>query len=114
MNFSKYIISDNKLIEESIELIEMNSTRCVIIQNAADKVIGIVSEGDILRAILKGISLKSPIKHIMNTNFVYLNKKNDQEIMSLFKRGITLIPILNEEFRLIDIVELKEFFNRTE
>lgn len=111
MDLSKYKISDNKLIEQAIEMIELNATRCVIVHNGADKVIGIVSEGDILRAILKGISIMSPVKQIMNMNFVYLKEKDDDKILSMFKSGITLIPILNENFKLIEIVELVQYFN---
>ena len=113
MDLSKYKISDKKLIEHAIEMIELNATRCVIIHNGTDKVIGIVSEGDILRAILKGISTTSPVKQIMNRNFVYLKEKDDDKILSLFKSGITLIPILNENFQLIEIVELIKYFNET-
>lgn len=111
MNLNKYKISDNNLIEQAIEMIELNKTRCVIVHNAADKVIGIVSEGDILRAILKGISIKSPVKQIMNMNFVYLTEKNDEKILSLFKSGITLIPLLNQDLQLIEVVELVKYFN---
>jgi CBS domain-containing protein len=110
MDLKKFNISDNKLIEEAIEMIELNETRCVIVHNAADKVIGVVSEGDILRAILKGINTKSPVKQIMNINFTYLKEKDDDKIIALFKRGITLIPILSQDFRLIDIVELVQYF----
>ena len=110
MDLKKFNISDNKLIEEAIEMIELNETRCVIVHNAAEKVIGIVSEGDILRAILKGINTKSPVKQIMNINFTYLREKDDDKIMTLFRRGITLIPILSQDFRLMDIVELVQYF----
>jgi CBS domain-containing protein len=111
MDLSKYKISDNTLIEQAIQMIELNSTRCVIVHNGLNKVIGIVSEGDILRSILKGISIMSPVKHIMNMNFIYLMEKDDDKILSLFKSGITLIPILDQNFQLIEAVELVQYFS---
>jgi CBS domain-containing protein len=111
MDLNKYKISDNQLIEQAIEMIEMNQSRCVIVHTNSGKVIGIISEGDILRAILKGISIKSPVKQIMNMHFVYLMEKNDEKILSLFKNGITLIPVLNQDFQLTEIVELVAYFN---
>lgn len=114
MKFDKYMISDTQLIEHAIEIIELNSTRCVIVTNAANKAIGMVSEGDILRAILKGISIKSPVKQIMNTRFRSLSDRDDARIKLLFKSGITLIPILNNNNELIDVVDLITYFQENE
>jgi CBS domain-containing protein len=110
MEFKKFIISETQLIEQAIELIEMNQSRCVIIVNNNCRVVGILSEGDILRSILKGINILSPVKNIMITNFKYLLVKDETKIMDLFKSGITLIPILNENHELKDIVVLTKYF----
>jgi len=110
MTFEKYTISDNQLIEVAIEMIEMNNSRCVIVTNTNGKVLGVLSEGDILRSILKGVSIKSPVKNIMMINFKYLLAKDDEKIMAWFKEGITLIPILSEGAYLKDIIVLTQYF----
>lgn len=109
MHIEKYIVSDTQLIEQAIEMIEMNASRCVIVTNANKKVVGVLSEGDILRAILKGVSIKSPVKNIMITNFKYLLEKDDEKIKQLFKKGITLIPVLNEQNGLVDIISFTNY-----
>jgi CBS domain-containing protein len=109
MEFEKFIVLDTQLIDDAIEMIEMNNSRCVIVVNSNSKVVGILSEGDVLRSILKGISIKSPVKNIMVTNFKYLVSKNDDAIIALFKDGVTLIPILDSENCLSDIIIFTEF-----
>ena len=109
MEFKKFIVPDTYLIEDAIEMIEMNNSRCVIVVNSNNKVVGMLSEGDLLRSILKGISIKSPVKNIMVTNFKYLVSKNDDAIIGLLKEGVTLIPILNPENRLSDIIIFTEY-----
>ena len=104
MELDKYTILDTQLIEQAIKMIELNSSRCVIVINTQKKVVGILSEGDILRAILKGVNIKSPVKNITITNFKYLTKYDDKKIKSYFKNGITLIPIINTQNILIDVV----------
>ncbi len=111
MQLDRYKIKDDQLIEQAIELIEMNSSRCVLVVNQSNKAIGIVSEGDILRAILKGVSIKSPVKHIMNPGFKYITSKVDEQLVALFKAGITLIPVLNNDHELVDVVELISYYN---
>jgi CBS domain-containing protein len=111
MDINKFTISQNQLIEDAIELIELNSSRCVIVINHSNKVVGVLSEGDILRAILKGVSIKSPIYNVMNPSYKYLFEKDENKIVELLKKGITLIPILNNQSELQDIVVYKDFIS---
>ena len=94
MELEKFTISETQLIEQAIELIEMNHSRCVIVVNNNGKVVGVLSEGDVLRAILKGVSIKSPIKNIMVTNFKYLFENDDVKIMEWFKKESLLFLYL--------------------
>jgi CBS domain-containing protein len=110
MELEKFTISETQLIEQAIELIEMNHSRCVIVVNNNGKVVGVLSEGDVLRAILKGVSIKSPIKNIMVTNFKYLFENDDVKIMEWFKKGITLIPILTKSNELKNLIVFTQYF----
>jgi CBS domain-containing protein len=111
MGIGKFVVVESQLIEEAIELIEINRSRCVIIINKQNKVVGILSEGDILRSILKGISLLSPIKNVMVTNFKYVFDKYDSKVKEYFKQGITLIPVLSSSNELIDVVTFTDYAN---
>ena len=110
MELEKFTISETQSIEHAIELIEMNYSRCVIVVNGNNKVVGVLSEGDVLRAILKGVSIMSPLKNVMVPNFKFLLVKDDEKIMKLFKKGITLIPILSDDNKLKDIVVFTQYF----
>lgn len=110
MELEKFTISETQLIEQAIELIEMNHSRCVIVVNCNNKVVGVLSEGDVLRAILKGVSIKSSVKNVMVPNFKFLLVKDDEKIKEWFKKGITLIPILSDDNKLKDIVVFIQYF----
>jgi CBS domain-containing protein len=109
MEFEKYIIADNQLIEQAIEIIEMNNSRCVVVVNAHKRVVGVLSEGDVLRAILKGVSILSPVKNVMITHFQFMLERDDMKIKELLKKGITLIPVLNDQHEMKDIVVFTEY-----
>ena len=47
-----YYIYDAQDIEDAIFVIQSNFSRSVIVLNSADKVVGVFTEGDVLRAIL--------------------------------------------------------------
>jgi CBS domain-containing protein len=110
MKLDKYKINHDSLIEQAIEMIEVNHARCVIVVSQFNKVVGVISEGDVLRALLKGVNLKSSVRNILNPSFKYLLEKDDEKILMLFRKGITLIPILNDQNELVDVVESVNYF----
>ena len=87
-------------------------SRCVIILNSSKKVIGVISEGDIIRLLLEQVNLKSPLKNVINKSFQFLNsdqKIDDNMVFDIIFRGVTLIPIINNNRELVDIIVSSDF-----
>ena len=74
-DIQSYIVSIDGILEDAIKCIELNHSRCVIIVDEKMKVYGVISDGDILRSILNGKNIYSPIKNNINFNFKFLKKK---------------------------------------
>ena len=66
MKPNMYFLNSKSLIIDAIEFIEYNKSRCVIIVNSSNKVIGVLSEGDIIRLLLNKVNLNSPLKNVIN------------------------------------------------
>lgn len=73
---------------------------------------GLVSIGDIQRAIIKGVSLDSPIGPILRQNAtiasVYDNMDSVKEIMR--ERMIEFMPVIDDEGQIKDIIFWKDIF----
>ena len=48
-----------------------------IISNRSNKLLGVVTDGDIRRAMLKGTSLSSQVKSVMNVNPIFVNRNQN-------------------------------------
>ena len=70
--FKNYILSADSTLIAACEAISKNKSRCVLIENK-NKIIGIVSEGDIIRAFLMGADINSRVKDYINLSFIFLN-----------------------------------------
>ena len=70
------------------------------------KLVATLSDGDIRRGIISGKKIESKISEICNYNFKYVNNINNKsEIKDLFKKfNLPLIPIVNHQAKLIDII----------
>lgn len=106
---NKYIITESGTTNQAIELIQHNHERVIFVVDKKSRVIGTVSEGDILRSILRNQSINIKISAIMNKSFKFLTKENKKEAKKLIKKfGITIIPVITKNFKIKTLVRLKD------
>lgn len=75
--------------------------------------IGLLTIGDIQRAIIKGINLSSPIKSILDKNKIYASCADSREniISNMKVLRAECMPILNNNGDLVDVVFWKDLLN---
>jgi len=110
IKFAKFLLEKDKYINDAIELINLNNQRAIFIHDKK-KIVGVVSEGDILKALIYKKDLHTPVSKIMNKSFKFLNKKD----LSLAKKyfiefSILILPVVNKQMELKDIITLKDVF----
>lgn len=108
------VTADYTMIEV-MEVIERNRERGVVVVGENGKVCGFVSQGDIIEAVIAGKSIHSRIDKIINCSFIYLKEKNYDRALEYFRnRNLSIIPIINDEQELIDIISAKDMFTQVE
>ena len=109
-NLEKYVVSIDGILEDAVKCIRSNKSRCVIIIDNRYKVMGVISEGDVLSEILSGRGLYNPIKNSMNINFKFLKILSREKALGIFRKyGVSLIPIVDENLILKDIFTINDF-----
>jgi dTDP-glucose pyrophosphorylase len=78
------------------------------------KLIGTITDGDIRRGILKGKKIDDPIKYFINSNFKYLKKdqKDVKAIKEYKNMGVKLIPVLDDQGKLSEILDLTKYYTK--
>lgn len=99
-----FCVSEHGTMEDAITVIQKNESRCAIVCGAEGKVVGVFSEGDVLRALLRGSTVASPLSRLMRPSFVYLRSYDMAAAREHFLRGLPLLPILDDEFRLRGVI----------
>ncbi len=112
---NKYCIGMDYTIKEAIDRIDESKNRVVVVLNNDLKVVGVVSQGDIIRSLSSGKSLFARVDSMIRSDFLYLNERNLDEAYKLFKRTkITLLPVVDEDFFLIDIITMDDIYGYME
>ncbi|ACI20618.1 CBS domain-containing protein [Thermodesulfovibrio yellowstonii] len=112
---TKFCVNDKNTIKETISVIQGNFSRCVVVLNENKKVVGVFSEGDVLRTILQNIDLHTPLKKVISPSFLYLKEKNMSKAYELIKKyGITLIPVIDDSFNLKEVITIFDVMKHLE
>jgi len=111
-NLNKYTIFSNDNLSEAIKKINSNPCKTLIVIKK-NKVLGTFSEGDLVRALVKNTNLFSLVSDHMTTEFKFINKFDKDKIIKFFlKYNISLIPICNKKFELLDIIIVYDFLKK--
>tara|TARA_Y100000992_G_C21051711_1_gene389885 strand:- start:31 stop:396 length:366 start_codon:yes stop_codon:yes gene_type:complete len=105
-------IDENDTILNAMKKINLNQNREVLVVSK-NKIKGILSEGDILRALLNEAQMISTIKAYYNKNFKYLLKLDYKKAEDLFiKFNFNIIPVVGKNFELKDFITFKELIKK--
>lgn len=113
----------NHLISKDITLLEALSAICdlapeplvLFVLNEKNQMVGTLTDGDSRRALIKGTSVNDKVEAIMHRDFTFM-KENDlgnvKEIKRQRELKMKLIPVLNEENHIVEIINLEEHKTR--
>lgn len=77
---------------------------------------GLVTIGDIQRAIINNIALQEPVSHILNKKKVYGYQSENEDVIKdkMRKMRAEVMPILNNQDELVDVWFWDDLFKKTE
>jgi len=96
----KLFVSPETSIKETMRVIDYGAVRTALIVDASQKLIGIVTDGDIRRGILAGIDIEESISKVMNPNPASAPVGTpSKELYDMMKNEQIGIPLLDSEGR---------------
>ena len=109
----KYLISGEKKIKDVIKLLDSVNRNCLIVVDLKKHVIGTITDGDIRRSLLRNKNINTKLKSVCNKNYLYFGRNykinNIKEIFLDKKNNIKIIPIIDENKKIIKIFTPKSF-----
>jgi CBS domain-containing protein len=99
-------------MEEAISAIQNSDCRCVLVKNDKGQLVGVFSEGDVLRAILAGREKHIPLKNLLKPSFKYLHERDEKAALEIYKKGITLLPVVDHDFYPKSVMTVLDYLSR--
>jgi D-glycero-alpha-D-manno-heptose-7-phosphate kinase len=111
MNINNFVIEMNCTIRDALNVINLNSHGIIFGIDKNHAVIGVATDGDIRRCLSsKSSSLDSSVEGCLNNQFIWATTSTPREyLLKQLDNRIKVIPILNKEMHLVDIVTRNNF-----
>lgn len=100
---AELLVRHGTSLKEAMRAIDINAQGIVFIVDDDSRLAGVLTDGDIRRALLQGAGLSSPASGVMRTSFISRPVDTDtKELVGLLSEKIRHIPLLDENNRPVD------------
>ncbi|MDB2630019.1 nucleotidyltransferase family protein [Luminiphilus sp.] len=97
-NWENILLKPDQPIRDALELIDRESLRISLVVDSKMRLLGVVSDGDVRRGLLKNVTLASPVSVVMNANPVTaeLGTARKELVECMEKEQLLAIPLLKD------------------
>lgn len=105
------LIRPDALVREALTRIDAGSSQLAIVVDGERRILGVVTDGDVRRGLLSGVTLDDPVGRIMNRNpRLAAASAPDEEIQALMRREVIhQVPIVDEDGRIVALRTIDTF-----
>lgn len=96
-NWKNILINPDQSLYDALQIIDQESLRIALVVNDKHELLGVVTDGDIRRGLIKKIDLQAPVKQVMNTTpitaTVSTTRKDLVKLMQ--KEQLLAVPLID-------------------
>ena len=109
-SFEKILVNEQSSIREVLTIIDANATQIALVVDSAKNLLGTVTDGDIRRGLLNGLTLDDCIETIIFRAplTAKLSDSKEQIITKALAKKIHQVPIVDEQNCVIGLKEIEE------
>ncbi|MDR3175999.1 MAG: nucleotidyltransferase family protein [Desulfovibrio sp.] len=110
MKWEKIIVQPTVTILQALEAIDRGAIQLAIVCDGDRHVLGIITDGDVRRALLRGIAVSDPAIDAVNTRpfTVRVNHSKAEALQIMRKNDFRHILVVDDENHFIDLLTLQE------
>jgi dTDP-glucose pyrophosphorylase/CBS domain-containing protein len=108
------VIGKTTSLRDAIKLIDQTGLQIALVVDENMKLEGTLTDGDIRRAILKGLDLLVAVTAVMNSNPIAVNESTDpQEILMLMRdKVLRHMPLVNDEYQVVGLTTFDQLVDK--
>lgn len=100
-------------IRVAMKIIDANPVKGLVVVDGEERLLGTVTDGDVRRGLLRGVSLDDPVEKVMNANPVShkVNESREEALQVMQEKKIGLIPVVDSGGRVVQLQTREELLH---
>lgn len=109
-DWKKTLIEPSAPILEAMRIIDAGALQIALVIDEGMRLLGVVTDGDIRRGLLKGVALEQPVERIMNREFKTVGvATGNEEVLALMKqKELRQVPVVDPSGCVVGLKLLNE------
>jgi len=114
-HINKILLKVEDTLKQALTIIDQGTMRITIVIDDNKKLLGTLNDGDIRRAILNGCTLDTKVKDIYykTPTVAHISDSKDTVISKAIKNKVYQIPIIDDDYKLVDVEDLATLLTHT-
>ncbi len=107
--YSELCIPSDGPVAEAAQMLERNAQKiCLVLDD--DKLVGTVTDGDIRRGLLRGVTINAAVQEVMNANPRTAFEDTDRDALRALMTRLQIlhVPIIDSDHRLTGLISLED------
>jgi dTDP-glucose pyrophosphorylase len=109
------LVPEHVTLREAIAALERNHQGVILVTDANRRALGLLTDGDVRRLVLRNVPLDAPAREHVNANFMFwpVGSPREGAVAVMRQRHLRHLPVLDAEGRVVDVVCLDQINYQT-
>ena len=110
IDYKKHLITSKTPIKEALQKLDILARDAILfVVDANDKLIGSLTDGDVRRGLLKGITIDGDVGVIIQQNprFIRKGSRDIHKIIKLRSQNFRILPVIDSADKVITIINFR-------
>lgn len=107
-SWQEVLVTSGKSIREAAQVLDRSSMQIALVVDEAQRLLGTITDGDIRRGILKGLSLEESVQRIMNPapTVARIDDSRESMLALMQRKQLHHVPVVDQERRVVGLETL--------
>ncbi|MBI4395986.1 MAG: CBS domain-containing protein, partial [Elusimicrobia bacterium] len=103
------LVNESMPVREMLEVVTRAGSGLAVVVDSSERFIGVVADGDVRRALLKGVTLEDPVSAVVNRSAVVAYEgMPPEELFKMLNMRHRIVPVLDAQRRVKGLLSYSE------